>query len=41
MFPIDAGEVIRTAVEGTFAYIMAPESNGQGKKRVSKAASKK
>jgi AcrR family transcriptional regulator len=41
MFPIDAGEVIRTAVEGTFAYIMAPESNGHAKKRVSKAASKK
>ena len=30
MFPIDPGDVIRTAVEGTFAYITAVESNGNG-----------
>jgi AcrR family transcriptional regulator len=41
MFPIDPGEVVRTAVEGTFAHIMAPESNGHAKKRASKPASKK
>jgi hypothetical protein len=32
MFPIDPQEVVRTAVEGTFAYILAPESNGNSKK---------
>jgi hypothetical protein len=41
MFPIDPGEVVRTAVEGTFAYILAPESNGHGKSRTRKPAAKK
>jgi AcrR family transcriptional regulator len=41
MFPIDPGEVVRTAVEGTFAYILAPESNGHGKRRTRKPAAKK
>jgi hypothetical protein len=41
MFPIDPGEVVRTAVEGTFAYILAPESNGNGKRRTRKPAAKK
>jgi AcrR family transcriptional regulator len=41
MFPIDPGEVVRTAVEGTFAYILAPESNGNGKRRARKPAAKK
>lgn len=41
MFPIDPGEVVRTAVEGTFAYILAPESNGHAKPRTRKPAAKK
>jgi AcrR family transcriptional regulator len=41
MFPIDPGEVVRTAVEGTFAYILAPESNGHAKPRARKPAAKK
>jgi AcrR family transcriptional regulator len=32
MFPIDPQDVVRTAVEGTFAYIRAPEANGNSKK---------
>jgi hypothetical protein len=40
MFPIDPAEVVRTAVEGTFAYILAPESNGHGKRRTRKPAKK-
>src|SRR4029453_4584305 len=42
MFPIDPQEVVRTAVEGTFAYILSPESNGGSKKTpTSKARSAK
>jgi AcrR family transcriptional regulator len=32
MFPIDPEDVVRTAVEGTFAYILAPETNGNSSK---------
>ena len=40
MFPIDPAEVVRTAVEGTFAYILAPESNGHAKRSRKPAAKK-
>jgi AcrR family transcriptional regulator len=39
MFPIDPQEVVRTAVEGTFAYILAPQSNGNSKKASAAKAS--
>jgi AcrR family transcriptional regulator len=32
VFAIDPEEVVRTAVEGTFAYLSAPESNGHSPK---------
>ena len=42
MFPIDPEEVVRTAVEGTFAYILAPETNGNSKKpRTAKSSTTK
>jgi AcrR family transcriptional regulator len=41
MFPIDPADVVRTAVEGTFAYITAAESNGHAKKAAGKSAEKK
>jgi AcrR family transcriptional regulator len=41
MFPIDPADVVRTAVEGTFAFIMAPESNGHRKKPASSKSSSK